>query len=60
MAKIYSAINPRNNCEVALFHDKSHNRYELCYRLTNTGMYRTLMCIDNLQDAYREYNEHLI
>lgn len=60
MAKMYSAINPRNNYEVALFHDTVHNLYELCFRITpNSGMFRTLMRIDNIKDAYREYNDHL-
>ena len=61
MAKVYSAINPRNNYEIGLFHDRVHDRYELCFRNTpGSGMYRTLMTIDNFKDAYKEYNEHLV
>lgn len=60
MAKMYSAINPHNNYEFGLFHDRVHNRYELCFRGTpGSGTFRTLMIIDNLKDAYHEYNEHL-
>ena len=61
MSKVYSAINPRNNYEIGLFFDRIHNLYELCFRNTpGSGMYRTLMKIDNIKDAYHEYNAHLI
>lgn len=60
MSKVYSAVNPRNNLEISLY-KASDNTYELRSRpKASNGMYRVLMTIDNIKDAYHEYNAHLI
>jgi hypothetical protein len=61
MSKVYSAVNPRNNLEISLYYKASDNTYELRSRpKASNGMYRVLMTIDNIKDAYHEYNAHLI
>lgn len=59
--RLYHAVKQANGWEYALFHNKMKNQYELAYRCepNDSVMFRVIMVIDNLKDAYREYNEHV-
>lgn len=59
MSTLYHGVK-NNGTEVCIFHDKSARLpYIVGYRLSDTGMYRTLLAAENLKDVYGYYNELL-